>query len=95
MDEGNAYRRRAKQGHPGLRAPGVWRRLARGALPSTPSSRPSLPCLRTRQDGSKMSRQARWQPLPTPLSCSQESVNMLCYMAKAVKTEGRTRAAVS
>lgn len=47
MDEGNAYRRRAKQGHPGLRAPGVWRRLARGALPSTPSSRPSLPCLRT------------------------------------------------
>ena len=41
------------------------------------------------------SRQARWQPLPTPLSCSRESVNMLCYMAKAVKTEGRTRAAVS
>lgn len=31
----------------------------------------------------------------TPLSCSRESVNMLCYMAKAVKTEGRTRAAVS
>lgn len=47
MDEGNVYRRRAKQGHPGPPARGVWRRLARGALPSTPSSRPSLPCLRT------------------------------------------------
>lgn len=47
MDEGNAYRQRANQGHPGPRAPGVWHRLARGALLSMPSSRPSLPCLRT------------------------------------------------
>lgn len=34
-------------GYPGPRAPGVWQRLARGALLSMPSSRPSLPCLRT------------------------------------------------
>lgn len=45
--------------------------------------------------GPRYSRWARWQPLPTPLSCSRESVNMLCYMAKAIKTGGRTRAAVS
>lgn len=47
MDEGNTYRQRASQGRPEPGAPGVWWRLACGALPSTPSSRPSLPCLRT------------------------------------------------
>lgn len=59
---------------------------------------PSRPCQAADPlcpaSGPRYSRQAGWQPLIAPLSCSQESVNMLCYMAKAVKTGGRTRAAV-